>query len=147
MAIRDNLQGLSSDLLQALTTRVELFGLELQQAKEGLPRLLALWVVGLMAVLFALALLTLLIIVLAWDTTYRDWVVLALCVTYAVIGASLLWRVHQRILAGGLNPFAVTIEELQRDVRCLAQSSVSAPTDKYADEQLSNRADKQDTGL
>ena len=120
MSLRDSVKGLSADVVQAIATRVELFGLEWQQAREDLPRLLALWVVGLLALLFALALLTLLIIVLAWDTAYRDWVVLALCVVYAVAGSILLWRVRERIRAGGLNPFAATLEELQRDIRVLA---------------------------
>lgn len=127
MSIRNSVKGLSSDLVQAIATRVELFGLEWQQAREDLPRLLALWVVGLLALLFALALFTLLIIVLAWDTPYRDWVVLALCTLYAIAGAVLLWRVRERIRAGGLNPFAVTIEELQRDVRLLAQQDSDKP--------------------
>ncbi|MCD8505539.1 MAG: phage holin family protein [Burkholderiaceae bacterium] len=125
MSIRNSVKGLSADLVQAIATRVELFGLEWQQAREDLPRLLALWVVGLLALLFALALFTLLIIVLAWDTPYRDWVVLALCLVYAIVGATLLWQVRQRIRAGGLNPFAVTIEELQRDMRLLAQQGVA----------------------
>lgn len=134
MSIRDSVKGLSADVVQAIATRVELFGLEWQQAREDLPRLLALWVVGLLALLFALALLTLLIIVLAWDTSYRNWVVLALCLAYAVAGAVLLWRVRERIRAGGLNPFAVTLEELQRDIRVLAHQeqadSVSVSQDK-----------------
>lgn len=134
MSIRNSIKGLSADLVQAIATRVELFGLEWQQAREDLPRLLALWVVGLLALLFALALFTLLIIVLAWDTPYRDWVVLALCLVYAVAGAALLWRVRERIRAGGLNPFAVTIEELQRDVRLLAQQNPVKPDDECGDD-------------
>ena len=125
MSIRDSVKGLSADVVQAIATRVELFGLEWQQAREDLPRLLALWVVGLLALLFALVLLTLLIIVLAWDTPYRDWVVLVLCLVYAVTGVVLLLRVRERIRGGGLNPFAVTIEELQRDVRVLANQDKS----------------------
>lgn len=135
MSIRDSVKDLSADLVQAIATRVELFGLEWQQAREDLPRLLALWVIGLLALLFALALLTLLIIVLAWDTPYRDWVVLGLCIAYAIAGAALLWQVRSRIRGGGLNPFAVTLEELQRDIRLLAHHS---PTDR-----ASGNTDKQ----
>jgi uncharacterized membrane protein YqjE len=125
MSIRDSVKGLSADVVQAVATRVEMFGLQWQQAREDLPKLLALWVIGLVALLFALALFTLLLIVLAWDTPYRDWVVLGLSLTYAIVGAVLMWRVRERLRAGGLNPFAATIEELQRDVRCLARLSGS----------------------
>jgi uncharacterized membrane protein YqjE len=125
MSIRDSVKGLSADVVQAVATRVEMFGLEWQQAREDLPKLLAFWVIGLLALLFALALFTLLLIALAWDTPYRDWVVLGLSLTYAIVGAVLMWRVRERLRAGGLNPFAATIEELQRDVRCLARLSSS----------------------
>lgn len=125
MSIRDSVKGLSAEVVQAIATRVELFGLEWQQARQDLPKLLALWVVGLLAVLFALALLTLLIIVLAWDTPYRDWVVLGLCLFYASVGGFLLWTVRERFRAGDINPFSATIEELQRDVRLLARQGAA----------------------
>lgn len=134
MSIRNSLKGLSADVVQALATRIEIFGLEWQQAREDLPRLLALWVVGLLSLLFALALFTLWIIVLAWDTPYRDSIVLALCLAYAMIGAVLLWRVWNRLRSGGLNPFAVTIEELQRDARALTKCSTSSEAAHPRDE-------------
>ena len=123
MSIRSDVRELSGELLQAISTRVELFGLEWQQAREGLPRLLALWVVGLFCLVFALALLTLLLIVLAWDTAYRDAVVIGLCATYALAGVLLLWRVSVRLRSGALNPFDSTIEELRRDARCLLKEN------------------------
>lgn len=124
MAIGDHVKGLSADVLRALSTRIELFGLELQQAKEDLPRLLALWVVGLLALMFALALFTLFVIVLTWDTPYRDWVMLALCVLYAVAGIGLIWHVRQQLRGDGLNPFSATLGELQRDVHCLTNGQL-----------------------
>ena len=137
MAIGDQVKGLSADLLQAITTRLELFGLELQQAKEDVPRLLALWVIGLLSLMFALALLTLFVVAMTWDSEYRDWVVLALFLIYAVAGGSLLWYVRERLRAGGLNPFEATLDELQRDISSLTQvqlgqseSSSKASTDK-----------------
>jgi uncharacterized membrane protein YqjE len=138
MALGDNLKGLSAELVRAVSTRVELFGLEWQQAREDLPRLLGLWVVGLLALLFALALLTLLVIVLAWDTPYRDWIVLALAVLYGVIGGVLMWRVRDQIRGTGLHPFANTLDELQRDARWLTNQAVQ--DDK-------RHQDTQDTGL
>ena len=119
MAIGERVKGLSAELLQALSTRLELVGLELQQALADLPRLLALWVVGLLSLMFALALLTLFVVSMTWDTPYRDWVVLALFLIYAGAGAALIWYVRHRLRADGLNPFTVTLEELNRDVRCL----------------------------
>ena len=119
MAIGDRVKGLSAELLQALTTRLELFGLELQQARQDLPRLLALWVVGLLSLMFAFALLTLFVVSMTCDTAYRDWVVLALFLIYAGAGVALIWYVRQRLLADGLNPFSATLEELDRDVRSL----------------------------
>jgi len=119
MAIGDRVKGLSAELLQALTTRLELFGLELQQARQDLPRLLALWVVGLLSLMFAFALLTLFVVSMTWDTAYRDWVVLALFLIYAGAGVALIWYVRQRLRADGLNPFSATLEELDRDVRSL----------------------------
>lgn len=136
MSIRHSVKGLSSELVQAIATRIELFGLEWQQAREDIPKLLALWVVGLLAIVFALALFTLFVIVLAWDTPYRDWVVLVLGVIYAVTGFILLWRVREKIRSGGLNPFAVTIEELQTDVRWLAKQD---PVDQDAQHQAEKR--------
>lgn len=131
MSIRGSVKGLSADLLRAIATRIELFGLEWRQAREDLPKLLALWVVGLLALVFSGALLTLLVIVLAWDTPYRDLVILALCCLYGIVGAVLLWRVRERLRSGGLNPFAVTIEELQRDAQLLAQHAADrADSDK-----------------
>lgn len=119
MSIRSDVQGLSGELLRAISTRVELFGLEWQQARENLPRLLALWVIGLFCLVFALALLTLLVIVLAWETAYRDEVVVGLCVIYGLAGSVLLWRVYAQLKSGGLNPFDATIDELRRDAQCL----------------------------
>ena len=133
MAIGDHVKGLSADVLQALSTRVELFGLELQQAKDDLPRLLALWIVGLLALMFAFALLTLFVVVVVWDTPYRDWVMLALCLIYATVGGVVLWRVRQQLRGGGLNPFAATLEELQRDVQSLTGRTIgSEPAERRA---------------
>lgn len=137
MAIGDRLKGLSADVLQAISTRIELFGLELQQAKEDLPRLLALWMVGLSALMFAVALLTLFVVAVTWDTPYRDWVVLALFLLYAVVGAALIWHVRQQLRSGGLNPFEATLQELQHDIQTLTRARIdtgaskpSAPTDE-----------------
>lgn len=135
MSIRSDAQGLSGELLRAISTRVELFGLEWQQAREDLPRLLALWVIGLFCLVFALALLTLLVIVLAWDTAYRDAVVVGLCVIYAIVGAALLWRVYVRLKSGGLNPFDATIDELRRDARCLLNEGSQEPVQRRDDRQ------------
>jgi uncharacterized membrane protein YqjE len=124
MVIGDRVKGLSADVLQALSTRIELFGLELQQAKEDLPRLLALWVIGLLALMFALALFTFFVVVVAWDTPYRDWVVVALFLIYAIVGLALIWHVRQQLRAGALHPFSATIEELQRDVQFLTRARI-----------------------
>lgn len=133
MSISQSVKGLSAEVIRALTTRIELFGLEWQQAKEDLPRLLALWVVGLLCILFALALLTLLLIVIAWDTPYRNWVVLGLCAAFAIAGAVLLLRVRSLCKGGRLNPFSATIEELQRDAQALlAKQQDSADSEGVA---------------
>lgn len=124
MSIKGSARNLSAELLRAVGTRIELFGLEWQQACEDVPRLLVFWILGLLGVVFAFGLLTLFLIVTAWDTPYRGWVILGLCAIYAIVGLGLLWRALTLTRAGGLNPFSGTLEELRRDADALAQSDL-----------------------
>jgi uncharacterized membrane protein YqjE len=136
MSIARDARTLSADVLKAIGTRLELFGLEWQQAKADLPRLIVLSVAAVVCLVFAVSLFTLFLIVLFWDTGYRDAVVLGLCLLYLFVGLILLWRLWSIFKSGSVHPFSATMQELERDALTLLggleddRSGASSPADR-----------------
>lgn len=110
------LRRLGASLLSLLRVRAELLGLELTETKE---RLRATVILGVLAVVFlglGLQVVTLLVIVLFWES-YRLTAITALAVAYLVLAAALAWRI--RSLWRGAGPFAATMEELRKDLNAM----------------------------
>ncbi|CUA92906.1 phage holin family protein [Thiomonas bhubaneswarensis] len=106
-------QRLTASAASLLQSRIELASIELAEERQ---RLLALAVLGAVAVLFgllAVGSLTALLVILFWDRSH--WAVLtALCVLYFGVAAYCLYRIRQATLHAPV-PFATTRAELAKD--------------------------------
>lgn len=92
---------------------IELFGLELQEQKG---RTLLLLLFAGLALVFALLLLmglSLLVLVLFWDS-YRLAAAIGLCLFYCLGGGLCAWRLYN-LVDDDSSPFSATLEELARD--------------------------------
>lgn len=110
------LRRLGASILSLLRVRAELLELELTEARE---RLRATVILGALAAVFlglGLQVVTLLVIVLFWDS-YRLTAITALAAAYLGLAAALAWRI--RALWGGEGPFAATVEELRKDLNAM----------------------------
>lgn len=134
MALVGSLKGVVAETVAAVRTRLALFGLELGQARADLWRQGLQMIIGALLVFMALLLLTLVVILVAWDTPYRIWAAVWLAVFYGVIGVGLLWVAKRSISSEGAQPFAATIEELSRDADLLATWAQAKPSSAKAPE-------------
>jgi uncharacterized membrane protein YqjE len=113
----DPFRRIGSSLLVLLRTRVELFAVEMQEAKLRTVNLLV-WlavaiIVGAAGVLVAFGALALFL----WQTSgYSGLIGMALAALGAA--AATLWFVRRRIIHGPA-PFAATVAELRKDAECL----------------------------
>ncbi|MFW8566400.1 phage holin family protein [Orrella sp. 11846] len=121
-SIRDVLRELISELVGAARTRVELFGLEWQQARGQLAILVALLLAGVALLWLAVLMVSVLILTLTWNTPYRDWVVVGLLLLYLVGGIACLLALKSRLGRREDLPFAATVDELKRDAQMLSGS-------------------------
>jgi len=106
-------------LLTILSTRLELFGVEVAEQGARIGALMALGVVALLFSIFAIALFSFGIAVLFWDT-HRLAAIFGLALIYAVITAIACLRIQQR-LKEHPEPFAATIAELKADAAVLSR--------------------------
>jgi uncharacterized membrane protein YqjE len=96
--------------------RLELFAVEIQEEKIRFAELIML-VCALVAVAsLALALLTLTVVLVFWETG-RVPALISLSVLYTG-GAIWLWRMVQARLHQDSKPFSATLEELKKDKKC-----------------------------
>ena len=106
-------------LLQSAQTRLELLGLELQQEKLRLARLLLGTVLAALLLGFALVFALIWLTVALWDTHRQLGLGLATLITLALgLGAA---GVAARAWAAGSNLFAASLAELERDRAALEQ--------------------------
>lgn len=115
MGLRQSAGELGSALLAIVSTRLELFSIELSEQKESVIKLLCLSFGALLCLTLALLVLTLTVALLFWHTEYRYLALLVAVLLYAVAGLSML-RVVWRMLTQGGMPFEASLAELRNDL-------------------------------
>ena len=121
MTVRGSFRALAAQLMEALRTRVELFGIEWQQARSQIAVYVGLLLAAVAFLWLAALMFTFMVITLAWSTPYRNWVVLGLLVAYAVVGLGCLLMLKRRLQSAENHPFEATVQELSRDARLLSE--------------------------
>lgn len=107
-------------LLRVVSTRIELFSLELSEEKNNLSQVLILTVVlGSFLVLFCIALLGL-ILALLWNTPYRYWFIGSCIVFFGAVALAALAGLKKLLFSRV--PFEMTIEELKTDISSIKKS-------------------------
>lgn len=104
-------------LLTILSTRLELFGVEVAEQGARIGALLALGVVALLFSIFAVALFSFGIAVVFWDT-HRLAAIFGLALLYGIITLVAVLQIRAR-LKDHPEPFAATIAELKADAAAL----------------------------
>ncbi|MGB3425677.1 MAG: phage holin family protein [Castellaniella sp.] len=118
---------LAAQLAALAGTRLELFGLEAQDAGDRLLCRLAALLAAAVFFLLALLVATLAVALAFWPTEYRFLALGLLALLYAVSGAGLAgWLVHR--LKHDPDPFSVTAEVLREDARALGDGVQDRPT-------------------
>jgi uncharacterized membrane protein YqjE len=109
---------LAAALLDAGRTRLELATVEFEEARARAAENLVLVLVAAAAFAFALLAVSMLIVVLFWDT-YRIAALVGMALVYLLIGVFALWRLSEHKKADP-PAFAATLAELERDRAFLA---------------------------
>jgi len=115
MTIRGALGGAAGDLVSILRTRLEIFSLELAEEKSRVACLAGMALAAALCLFLALLVFSMFIAALFWDTAYRLLAIGLTAGVYAVAGVVLAWLLARRLREDDA-PFAVTVEELGRDV-------------------------------
>ena len=118
MSLRQRFGALCSTSLSILRTRLEIFALEAGEQKASFLKLLALLAGALLFATLAILVFSLFVALLFWSTEYRYWAIGALMVLYALLAILFTYRIIQRLTHEPM-PFAVTLEELGRDIQLL----------------------------
>ena len=118
----ESLKYFKTTLFSAVETRFELFCLEWQEEKRRLL-FIALFSIGaILASFFFLLTLTAAIIISAWETDFRYWVVWGVCLFYA-LGAGVFVGLILKQVCCAIPPFQATLEELRKDCQWLSSTS------------------------
>jgi uncharacterized membrane protein YqjE len=109
--------GLARNMFALLVSRIELAALELGEVRDNLVRLLLIGALGVVALCFALACWTALVIALAWDAL--GWkILLIVAVTYTFVAVVILLRA-QALLSQNKLSMPATLAELRGDREAL----------------------------
>lgn len=141
MNLKDSLTALGATVLEAFRTRLELFGLELAEARLRLVKLLGMFFVAVFLLALAVLLFSLWFAMLFWQTEYRYVALGALAAVYALVGLYLLYRLRHDLVHGE-SPFAATLEELHRDTEMLKHLRSEVDAAGRALERQSQRGDR-----
>jgi len=108
-----SLGDIAKNLFGLLVSRIELAALELGEIRDSLARILLIGTLGIVALWFAVACWTALIVVLAWDT--MGWTILLLiAAVFTLVAIGILF--HLRSLLGGDRlSMPATMAELRND--------------------------------
>lgn len=115
MGLRQSAGELGNTLLAMVSTRLELFSIELSEQKESLVKLLCLSFGALLCLTLALLILTLTVALMFWHTEYRYLALWLTVLVYALAGLGML-RVVWRMLTQGPIPFEASLAELRNDM-------------------------------
>lgn len=96
----------------------ELVGIELEQAKLRLVRVLLFALAGLSALTCTLLWIGVLVLAASWDTAYRVPAMVAMLLVYGITTFA-LWRGLRSAIAGSGKGFAASFEELAADAALL----------------------------
>lgn len=107
------LAGIAKNLFGLLVSRIELAALELGEVRDNLVRLLLVGALGIVALWFAVACWTALIVVLAWDT--MGWTILLLvAAVFTLLALGILFHARS-LLARDKLSMPATMAELRSD--------------------------------
>ena len=116
--LRRALTRAGSAAVALLCTRVELASVEFQEERSRTFQRVGLLVVALIAFAFALLFVSVLVIVLFWDTS-RIGAIVGVALFYIIVGTACLWRLSE-MQRTAPRPFSATLAELERDGQALA---------------------------
>jgi uncharacterized membrane protein YqjE len=105
--------GLAKNMFALLVSRIELAALELGAIRANLARLLLISALGIVAVWFAIAYWTALVVVLAWETW--GWKILLLIAALFTLAAIGIFVYAKSILERGKLSMPATLAELRND--------------------------------
>lgn len=105
--------GLAKNMFALLVSRIELAALELGAIRANLARLLLISALGIVAVWFAIAYWTALVVVLAWETW--GWKILLLIAAVFTLAAIGIFVYAKSILERGKLSMPATLAELRND--------------------------------
>ncbi|CAM5215730.1 Putative membrane protein YqjE OS=Castellaniella defragrans OX=75697 GN=HNR28_000741 PE=4 SV=1 [Castellaniella defragrans] len=123
-----SLADLAAQLTALTATRLELFGLEAQEARDRLLYRLGALLLAVAFLLLALLVASLTVAVVFWPTEHRVLALALLALFYAVLGVGLLLWLRARSRQDPVS-FAATIEVLRADAQEWAGAAVSARSD------------------
>jgi uncharacterized membrane protein YqjE len=115
VGLGEALSGLASTTAATLRTRLELATVELEEQLERTKAMLFLVVIGTVFACFALIALSVLIVVLLWDS-YRLAALSGLVLVYVVIAGIAFYALKASTAP---RPFSATLRELERDAEVL----------------------------
>lgn len=118
----DSLRSFMASWVAVVKTRVEIVSTELEEQREWMQRILLLALATLFCVSLGLILLTLLVVVLFWDTDGRLWVLGGFALLYLGGGAGLGLLLRHKLKTKP-RIFASTAAELGKDYAALQPRS------------------------
>ena len=124
--LRDSLAKLADAMLGLLRTRLELVAVEYVEERDRIARQVALLLVGLGCLLFALFFAAFAIIAYYWDS-YRITSILGIAALFLVIGGALLWR-RAEVSSTSPVPFAASVGEIEKDRSAIARTMNLPPS-------------------
>ena len=124
--LRGALAKFADAMVGLLRTRLELVAVEYTEERDRIVRQLALLLVGLVCLLFALFFASFAVIAYYWDT-HRIAAILGVTGFFVVIGAGLLWR-RAEVSSTSPVPFAASVAELEKDRAAIARTMNLPPT-------------------
>ncbi|WP_066459576.1 phage holin family protein [Castellaniella caeni] len=130
-ALQRALADSAAQAVALLATRLELFTLEAQEARDHLLGRLALVLLAVVCLLLALLVASLGVVLYFWPTDQRYLALGGLALLYAVLGLGFAWRVIWRARHDPA-PFAVTLDVLRQDAGVLSSARTPAPASQAA---------------
>lgn len=115
MAIKQSVGQLAATLLSIVRTRLELFSIEATEQRSRLLTLLGMLFGALLFLTLGIVVFSLMIGLFFWSTPYRYVALAGLALVYLLVGGWFLYRIRKN-LRDEPGPFAVTIDELRRDM-------------------------------
>ncbi|HBT31683.1 MAG TPA: hypothetical protein DEB15_02035 [Pusillimonas sp.] len=115
MALSQSVGQLASTLVSIVSTRLELFSIELAEQRLRLIRVMCLTVGAILCLVLALLVVSLLVALYFWPTEHRYLALGLLALVYLLVGLGLSWWARNELCASSV-PFEATLDELKRDL-------------------------------